>query len=57
MRDASLPILVFAHAVFLGGRDTTVRRGPRWPGVPVCHRAHWPPASGFPRVVRRLPRA
>ncbi|MEN1940785.1 hypothetical protein WCE41_06955 [Luteimonas sp. MJ246] len=34
MHDA-LPVLEFANAVFLDGRNTTVRRGTRWLGVPV----------------------
>lgn len=36
MQDASLPVLEFAHAVFLDGRNTTVRRGTRWLGVPAA---------------------
>ncbi|MEN1956613.1 hypothetical protein WCE34_03030 [Luteimonas sp. MJ204] len=32
----SFPILEFAHAVFLEGRNTTVRRGTRWHGVPAA---------------------
>ena len=33
---ADLPILEFANATFLEGRNTTVRRGVRWHGVPVA---------------------
>lgn len=32
----SPPILEFAHPVFLAGRNTTVRRGTRWHGVPFA---------------------
>ena len=32
---APLPTLEFANATFLPGRNTTVRRGTRWHGVPV----------------------
>lgn len=32
----SVPILEFAHPVFLPGRNTTVRRGTRWHGVPFA---------------------
>lgn len=31
-----LPILEFAHPLFLRGRNTTVRRGTRWHGVPFA---------------------
>ncbi|QCO67565.2 hypothetical protein E4582_02925 [Luteimonas yindakuii] len=33
---ATLPILEFANATFLPGRNTTVRRGTRWHGVAVA---------------------
>jgi hypothetical protein len=33
----TLPILEFANATFLQGRNTTVRRGARWHGVPAAH--------------------
>ena len=32
--DDALPVLGFARAVFRKGRNTTVRRGTRWLGVP-----------------------
>lgn len=34
--DAGMPILEFARATFLAGRNTTVRRGTRWHGVPAA---------------------
>ena len=33
---AVVPILDFANPTFLEGRNTTVRRGTRWHGVPVA---------------------
>ena len=36
MQDDPLPVLEFAHAVFLDGRNTTVRLGIRWLGVPAA---------------------
>ncbi|GGK03527.1 hypothetical protein [Luteimonas terricola] len=31
-----LPVLEFSNATFLEGRNTTVRRGARWHGVPAA---------------------
>ena len=34
--STKLPVLEFANATFLEGRNTTVRRGTRWHGVPAA---------------------